>query len=225
MANLLFRPAELLNELSALQGLAGRFLDRASPYKLEELTALSRRLIDPTGVRPPDDVFAVVPSFFGEIPAWKRAARSGRMTYDPPDQVAWKARISEAVLEAMPIGVREPAWSGERLRLDVAAVLPRGLRQRELGLDWCADDPDVDNVAKVVLDALQYRAPDRQGRGGRRAIVADDCRFVLAAPATLYAEPWGPPRLLVRIRVVRESVAAVLVGDGFFTADQLARVS
>ena len=39
MANLLFRPAELLNELSALQGLAGRFLDRASPYKLEELTA------------------------------------------------------------------------------------------------------------------------------------------------------------------------------------------
>ena len=38
MANLLFRPAELLNELSALQGLAARFLDRASPYKLEELT-------------------------------------------------------------------------------------------------------------------------------------------------------------------------------------------
>jgi hypothetical protein len=38
MANLLFRPADLLNELSALQGLAGRFLDRTSPYKLEELT-------------------------------------------------------------------------------------------------------------------------------------------------------------------------------------------
>jgi hypothetical protein len=39
MANLLFRPAELLSELAALQGLAGRFLDRVSPYKLEELTA------------------------------------------------------------------------------------------------------------------------------------------------------------------------------------------
>jgi len=38
MANLLFRPAELLNELSALQGLAARFLDRASPYKLKELS-------------------------------------------------------------------------------------------------------------------------------------------------------------------------------------------
>lgn len=37
MANLLFRPADLLHELSALQGLATSFLDRASPYMLEEL--------------------------------------------------------------------------------------------------------------------------------------------------------------------------------------------
>lgn len=38
MANLLFRPAELLNELSALQGIATKFLDRTSPYRLDELT-------------------------------------------------------------------------------------------------------------------------------------------------------------------------------------------
>lgn len=37
MANLLFQPADLLNELSALQSLAARFLDRTSPYRLEEL--------------------------------------------------------------------------------------------------------------------------------------------------------------------------------------------
>jgi hypothetical protein len=37
MANLLFRPAELLNELHALRGLAGKFLDQTSPFQLEEL--------------------------------------------------------------------------------------------------------------------------------------------------------------------------------------------
>lgn len=38
MANLLFRPADLLNEIGALQGIAERFLDRTSPYRLEELS-------------------------------------------------------------------------------------------------------------------------------------------------------------------------------------------
>ncbi len=37
MANLLFRPTELLNELGALRGLAASFLDPASPYGLDEL--------------------------------------------------------------------------------------------------------------------------------------------------------------------------------------------
>lgn len=39
MANLLFQPTELLEELHALQDLAGRFLHQASPYRLEELRA------------------------------------------------------------------------------------------------------------------------------------------------------------------------------------------
>lgn len=37
MAKLLFRPADLLNEITALQGIAGRFVDRTSPFKLDEL--------------------------------------------------------------------------------------------------------------------------------------------------------------------------------------------
>lgn len=37
MANLLFEPTQLLNELSALQDLAAKFLDRTSPYDLAEL--------------------------------------------------------------------------------------------------------------------------------------------------------------------------------------------
>lgn len=37
MANLLFRPAELLREISVLQTLASEFLDRTSPYQLGEL--------------------------------------------------------------------------------------------------------------------------------------------------------------------------------------------
>lgn len=38
MAKLLFRPAELLNELSSLQGLAAGLVDRSSPYNLKELS-------------------------------------------------------------------------------------------------------------------------------------------------------------------------------------------
>lgn len=44
MANLLFRPAELLREISALQDLAAKFLDRTSPYQLEELAGEIRGL-------------------------------------------------------------------------------------------------------------------------------------------------------------------------------------
>ncbi len=44
MANLLFRPAELLKEISALQDLAANFLDRASPYQLVELAGEIRGL-------------------------------------------------------------------------------------------------------------------------------------------------------------------------------------
>ena len=39
MANLLFKPTELLNELAALQKLADEFLDQTAPYRLEELTS------------------------------------------------------------------------------------------------------------------------------------------------------------------------------------------
>ena len=44
MANLFFRPAELLREIAALRDLAARFLDRASPYQLEELASDIRGL-------------------------------------------------------------------------------------------------------------------------------------------------------------------------------------
>ena len=44
MANLLFQPAELLREILALQDLAAKFLDRTSPYQLEELAGEIRGL-------------------------------------------------------------------------------------------------------------------------------------------------------------------------------------
>lgn len=39
MANILFRPAELVRELLALKNLAAKLLDRTSPYQLDELVA------------------------------------------------------------------------------------------------------------------------------------------------------------------------------------------
>lgn len=71
MANLLFRPAELLNELSALQSLAARFLDRASPYKLEELTSEIKGL----------------------------QARGGTYTLEIPERRPLKTRVSQGEFE------------------------------------------------------------------------------------------------------------------------------
>ncbi len=39
MANLLFSPSELLQEIDALQSLAAKFLDRSSPFQLAELSS------------------------------------------------------------------------------------------------------------------------------------------------------------------------------------------
>lgn len=71
MANLLFKSTDLLNELSALQGLAARFLDRTSPYKLEELLGEIRGLL----------------------------ARGGKYTLEIPELRPLKTRVSEGEFE------------------------------------------------------------------------------------------------------------------------------
>lgn len=45
MANLLFRPKELLSEVDSLQKLAARFLDLASPFQLDQLAGELRGLV------------------------------------------------------------------------------------------------------------------------------------------------------------------------------------
>lgn len=71
MANLLFKPTELQKELSALQDLAAKLLDRKSPYKLEELT--------------------------GEIQGLR--ARGGKYTLEIPKQRPLKTRVSRGEFE------------------------------------------------------------------------------------------------------------------------------
>ena len=187
----------------------------------------------------PRDVLVIIPPALREngtptIQAWKRAGRTkaGR-SFDPPQQVKWKAEINASIWDALPPGLRAPAWPVEALRIDVVAVLPRP--QRHKGperLDWKTSRPDVDNHGKVVLDSLEaadkradaevrrlskavsgavtYRERGQGGKGGRRALVADDAQIAMMTSAKVWAEVYGEARLYVRFRVLDESPELLL---------------
>ncbi|MCB9507983.1 MAG: RusA family crossover junction endodeoxyribonuclease [Myxococcales bacterium] len=186
----------------------------------------------------PRDVLIIIPPALREdgkptIQAWKRAGRTkaGR-SFDPPQQVKWKAEINAAIWDALPPGLRAPAWPVEALRIDVVAVLPRP--QKHKGperLDWKTTRPDVDNHGKVVLDSLEcparvdaemrrlgqtisgavtFREAGQGGKGARRALVADDAQIAMMCTAKVYAEVYGEARLYVRFRVLDESPELLL---------------
>lgn len=102
MVSLLFRPAELLNELSALQGLAASFLDRASPYKLEELTAEIRGLQARGG------------TYTLEIPALRPLkTRVSEGEFEPPNKTKSARRVYGSItgiweVEAAEYPIRDP---------------------------------------------------------------------------------------------------------------------
>lgn len=202
----------------------------------------------------PRDVLVLIPPAVRDdwrptVQAWKRAGRRrDGSSFDPAQQVRWKAEINSAIWAALPSGVRAPVWSHEALRVDVLAVLPRPKAHKGPdGLDWKTTRPDLDNHAKVVLDSLEqtraekkhevevrrleamvrgavtYREPGVGGKGGRRALVHDDAQIALLCSGKVYAETFGEARLYVRFRVLDESPELLLTDLDMLTPAALAR--
>ena len=128
-----------------------------------------------------------------------RMTRSG-IVYTPKATRAWEATLAALAEKKRPKEVIEGP-----LRVDVVSVQPRpqsmvaqwkrpraegygdGTYKHPLGLLWCPQKPDVDNVAKGVLDAL-------------KAFWRDDKQVVELRAVSVYAEQTGRPRVIVRIR-------------------------
>lgn len=110
MANLLFRPAELLNELAALQVLAGAFLDRASTYKLEELIDEIKGLLTRGG------------PYTLEIPKTRPLkTRVSHGEFEPPNKKKSARRVYGSItgiweVEATEHSIRDPDRPGKKAK-------------------------------------------------------------------------------------------------------------
>lgn len=125
-------------------------------------------------------------SFFieGDPTAWSRARRSGDRYFTAESQKAWQWRVLTAARRACDKAPPGP------LEVVIAAVFRRPAA-RPAGFDaerWrtgerCARpaDPDVDNVAKGILDALQLGVLPEQ------RWLSDDNRVVHLGVVKLYA--------------------------------------
>lgn len=117
--------------------------------------------------------------------------------YTPKDTERWEAAFAAIAAEHAPrVALDEP------VRVDVLAVMPRPKRlQRRAdpdGLVWCESKPDADNVRKAVLDAM-------------KAWWRDDALVAAGQTVKAFAEKTGAPRVVVRVRTLRETSLASIV--------------
>ena len=123
----------------------------------------------------------------------RAAARgNGRVrVYTPSATLTWQARLLLYAQRALRLADDGGLQLIEGpLRVDILAVLRRpsrlNTRSQYPGAQWAPVRPDLDNVAKNVLDAL-------------RSIWRDDAQVVLSTLAKVYAAEGAAPRTIVRI--------------------------
>lgn len=134
--------------------------------------------------------------------SWERARSSGSRHYESAAQRERKALIlAEAHRALRQLGIRDTPWGGP-IRLVVRAYWPRPRSRpafvpREvwaLGTAcWRPAGNDVDNVAKLVMDALQPR-------GLRSArVYHDDAQVCDLDVQTMYCDKSGQARTQVEV--------------------------
>lgn len=119
--------------------------------------------------------------------AWQRARTNGKRRFTPPKVAAYKESIAWA---AKVVGCTPVA--DVPVEIDVAAVFarPKSL-QAKRHPSWLiphAARPDVDNLAKAVMDALNGVA------------YVDDGQVCSLRASKWYAERDGQPRVMVTLR-------------------------
>lgn len=94
----------------------------------------------------------------GPILAWKRPAQSGKVRFDPPDQVAYKRMVAMLCAVAMRRAGVKMIPKGEPIDLGVRVFFRRPesrIADRPGRVLWHTEKPDLDNVVKNIKDALK----------------------------------------------------------------------
>jgi len=131
-----------------------------------------------------------------EIPgapvAWQRSRQNGRgrrvRFFEAPHVAAWRRRIRAGLVTAM----RGREMFTGPLSMSVTAIHPplsgdRRVR-RPSPFKWKATRPDVDNLAKIVMDAAQG------------IVFADDAQVCELIARKVHERQDGPPGVLVVVR-------------------------
>lgn len=134
-----------------------------------------------------------------------RAARTGRgvRVYTPTETLRWQAALAHHAQLAL----RGRCFEGP-VAVDVLAVLTRpkrlDTRTQHPGAQWAPVRPDLDNIAKNVLDALRFAW-------------RDDAQVVWSRLAKVYAARGASARVVVRIEELATQPAELLRSVGLWT--------
>lgn len=101
----------------------------------------------------------------------------GSRIIQSPEVKAWRGEVTAEALTAAEAAGWEELWDGP-CALDLIFYLPRPKRPR---WPWPAVRPDVDKLARAVMDALCPRDPDLR-------VLAEDSRIVALTAIKRYAD-------------------------------------
>lgn len=127
-----------------------------------------------------------------------RVALRGKFAtaYTPAKAKRWESQFS---LFCLPHSPAVPLAGPVHVTIQFVKRRPKRLmRKRDLdGLIWCSGKPDIDNLAKAVLDAL-----NRSGRWWK-----DDAQVTRLIATKAYAEKDGDPRVELWVEEIEGNVS------------------
>ncbi len=134
----------------------------------------------------------------GRPTAWQRSVTSKGVRYTPPDMRAAQKAIGQLARIAM--GPMQPMTGPLRLEVLAVYAIPKSWKpaQQEAareGRIWKAGVPDIDNIAKQILDSLNGIA------------YGDDAQVVQLSAGKLYG---SPERTEVRVTILDAPLGAVI---------------
>ena len=131
-------------------------------------------------------------SSLGRPRAWQRGTPYQGRVITPREQRAYQARVAAMCWEdrARRTGAMRPITGAIEVSVEAFYRRPKSGPHKKAAA--CLVKPDVDNVAKTILDALQKQAP-AMGR-----LIEDDAQVVRLTAGKRWADP-GRERVEVRV--------------------------
>lgn len=120
-----------------------------------------------------------------------RVLRNG-MVFTPHETVLFEMQIRMAALQS-----DLPYWVNGAIGLACYFTLPRPKDHQELGVSWCTNQPDRDNLEKAILDAMNG------------VIVRDDEQICFGAQWKMHSPENETPKIRLYIFPMESAIAGV----------------